>query len=352
MKKNQQQATSVLHLIRGKQNLKPLRRRIGGSVKTEMFINAIDRLYTQSKGLEAIERLKSDFSVGRYKDGWKDITITRKIISLALALYVASKISEAQLVFFCSFQVEDIFDDRWMNKKIPELNDIQALMNELHNDGKRWTKRKKDKYDILQNKYDEEIENQFIRIFEELELKNLAHARKSHPIEFEKMRERGRRTIFHKDDTISALKDIVLYYEEEARKAAAAQAYAAAIVALGSGLEGLLILRCMKSKKKAILVASKLTGLQKPSKRTSDDPTMWTFDTLIQTCTNAGWMKSSFTETMKLKTDKMAHAIRIMRNNVHPGKIARERPWREIDEEEYLDAEAIYITLLTQVLKS
>ena len=46
----------------------------------------------------------------------------------------------------------------------------------------------------------------------------------------------------------------------------------------------------------------------------------------------------------------LAHALRLTRNYVHPGRPVRERPWVEPGEEEYMNAEAIYTALLSVII--
>jgi hypothetical protein len=77
----------------------------------------------------------------------------------------------------------------------------------------------------------------------------------------------------------------------------------------------------------------------------------WTFENLIETCVSAGWLPSITTLDFELLTGGLAHLVRLMRDNVHPGKIARERPWWEAEERDYQDAKDIYVTLLSQVIK-
>jgi hypothetical protein len=154
--------------------------------------------------------------------------------------------------------------------------------------------------------------------------------------------------VFHKDEITSALKDIVVRYEEDAHRAASAKAYSAAITLLGAGLEGLLLLRCLRSKQKSLRVARALPKQQRP--RFPDDPTKWSFETLIDTCLAAGWLPPVSTSVAQYNPAGLAHILRLMRNYVHPGRHARERPWSVADKDDYKDAEAIYVTLMSRIV--
>jgi hypothetical protein len=165
--------------------------------------------------------------------------------------------------------------------------------------------------------------------------------------EFKRLRERGRRSVFHRDELASSIRDIVVRYEEDARKAAFAGAYSAAVTLLGAGIEGLLILRCLRSNQKALRIAQELPKPLRSRARNLEDPSRWTFEVLIEVCLKAGWLRPVSTEIADFDTAGLAHLLRSMRNHVHPGKHARERPWLETDERDYKDAEAIYVALLS-----
>jgi hypothetical protein len=143
---------------------------------------------------------------------------------------------------------------------------------------------------------------------------------------------------------VHAIRDVVLRYEQDARRAASAKAYSAAVTSLGAGVEGLLLLRCLRSKAKAARVAERLPKRLRP--RFTDDPTTWTFESLIEVSLRAEWLLPVETSVAQYSSVGLAHLLRRMRNHVHPGKQARERPWCETDERDYQDADAIYVVLL------
>jgi hypothetical protein len=69
-------------------------------------------------------------------------------------------------------------------------------------------------------------------------------------------------------------------------------------------------------------------------------------------CKLAEWLPSLTTSEAPIDSYSLAHALRLTRNYVHPGKQVRERPWVEPGEEEYMDSEAIYAALLSLVIES
>lgn len=102
-------------------------------------------------------------------------------------------------------------------------------------------------------------------------------------------------------------------------------------------------MRCLRSLKKAQSVAGALAKSKRPRK--IENPEQWTFDTLIEICLAARWLPTVSTDSTKIRPDELAHVLRQMRNYVHPGKVATQRPWIEVDEHDYAEAEVIYTTL-------
>jgi hypothetical protein len=145
------------------------------------------------------------------------------------------------------------------------------------------------------------------------------------------------------------LTDTVKRDEREARVSATSGAFTAAVTLLGAALEGLLLLRCMKSQAKAIQIAGALPKRQRP--RDQNSPSRWTFDNLIQVCLQAGWLPAIHTDAVEIRPEGLAHLLRQMRNLIHPGKVCAESPWVEAERRDFEDAEVIYTTLFATVFK-
>jgi len=75
---------------------------------------------------------------------------------------------------------------------------------------------------------------------------------------FDELRERGRRTIFHRDDVVAATVDIAEAFEAEAKQCAESGAYYAATVFLGSASEARLMLRALRSKSKLAAILAEI----------------------------------------------------------------------------------------------
>jgi hypothetical protein len=273
-------------------------------------------------------------------------------LNFVRALYASRRISTQEYVFFAASPLEALHDDRWLKKRYddeltPIVTSIDAIREThgLTRDEEWLPGEKPPECFRLEDEYTSILNLHFARTLREFRLDDLADLYEHNRHEFDRLRERGRRSTFHADELVPALRDIVVRYEEDARRAAAAGAYSAAVTLLAAGLEGLLVLRCLRSRNKATKVAQRLASRQRL--RSLDDPTKWHFDRLIEVCLSAGWLPPVSTLVAQYSPARLAHLLRILRNHVHPGKHARERPWLETDEQDYKDAEAIYLVLLS-----
>jgi hypothetical protein len=263
-------------------------------------------------------------------------------------LYVSRRISTQEYVFFAGSPVEGLSESRVLND--PELKSIIEAIEQVQkqhglSDDEYWPLGGgPEEYRRLSDSFDDVCERRLLGALQEFGLNDLAELKEHHPDEFDRLRERGRRSVFHRAEHVHAIRDVVLRYEQDARRAASAKAYSAAVTSLGAGVEGLLLLRCLRSKAKAARVAERLPKRLRP--RFTDDPTTWAFESLIEVCLRAEWLLPVETSVAQYSSGGLAHLLRTMRNHVHPGKQARERPWCETDERDYQDADAIYVVLL------
>ena len=339
--------------------LKPLVRRTQRAADRNALIVALGRLDNIALGNDLLGQLRDVLSSAhndKSKKSWKDPVAAAKSVALAKALYDSRRIPTQHYVFFAVLPVEAVHDGRWMDgdydKELdPISRAIEAIQKEhgLEPD-EFWTRGEgPEEYTSLNSRYEAILDMKFLEVLREFGLDDLADLKQQNPKEFERLRERGRRSVFHKDEYALAIRDIVVQYEKDASRAASVKAYSAAVVSLGAGVEGLLLLRCLRSMQKACRLAKKLQKRLRP--QSTDDPTKWTFETLIEVCLKAGWLPPVETSVARYNTAGLAHLLRFMRNYVHPGRHARESPWSETDEREYQDANAIYVVLLSTLGK-
>jgi hypothetical protein len=340
--------------------LKPLYRRQLSTIDRYDLFRAMRCLDDLACGEEMLETIKVYV---RNKKGeneqsrlYKEDGGTEKHIGLVKALFAARRIPKHKYVFYCSSATEYAHDDDWMTGRGGELlgkirNRMKLIEEEygLKPDEYWPTGQAPKEYDELSRQSDEIYDEMFAKKLRSFGLNDLAELWNINRREFDELRERGRRSVYHKDELICAIKDSVVRFEEEARLAAQVKAYLGAITLLGSGLEGLLVVRCLQAKHKSKRFAKTLSRKNRPSPL--DDPTKWTFDALIETCLAAGWLPPISTTVAVYSPAGLAHMLRGMRNYVHPGRQGRENPWAIVDEDDYKVAEAIFITLKATIFK-
>ena len=339
--------------------LKPLVHQSQLVADRKAIIKALGRLDNIALGNNLLGQLRdvvSSAQSDKTTKSWGDLVAAAKEVALAKALYDSRRISTQEYVFFAVSPVASVHDKRWMDGEYqkelgPISRAIDAIQKEhgLESD-EFWPRDEGPKeYTRLNIQYESILDMKFLGVLREFGLHDIADLKEHNPKEYERLWERGRRSVFHRDEDALAIRDIVIRYEKDASLAASVKAYSAAVVSLGAGIEGLLLLRCLRSMQKACRLAKKLPRRLRP--KYPGDPTKWTFEALIEVCLKAGWLPPVETSVARYNTAGLAHILRLMRNHVHPGRHAREKPWSETDEREYQDATSIYVVLLSTLGK-
>jgi hypothetical protein len=335
--------------------LKPLLRRKGAPARANRVQLAFRDLEARANASASLRQLAEVAKHSKYDAndvGNLDGVAAR--ISLAHALHVARRLSFQEYLFILHAASEALFFGRMNSGTYPELRRLAKKMQsveEAHGLTKDEYWRKSDappEYRALAKRWDRAARAREAEVLHELDASKIAHALfNNDPRDFDRLRERGRRAYFHKDETVAALNDAILRYEVEAKAAARAKAYTAAVVLLGAAVEGMLIVRCLNSRRKAAQVAAALPRGKRPKEESA--PSTWRFETLIEVCLRAGWLPAVDLRSVTVLPVGLAHTIRQMRNFVHPGKAATERPWIEVDAFDFADAEGIFAALFATI---
>jgi len=337
--------------------LKPLVRRSQGGFDKKALNSALGTLEERALGEHLLGEVRSYFdskSKKMSRRSWEDAGEAKKAVDIAKVMYVSRRLSTQEYTFYALLPVEEYHGKLMyhelepINKKLRDIRDQHGLEPDYD-----WPRGKGPKEYIKLNKqWDDAYESKFIEALREFGLGDLADLKMRDSERFDQLRERGRRAVFHRDEPIPAIRDIVVRYEADARRAASVSAYSAAVTSLGAAIEGLLVLRCIKSLTKAIRIAGGLPKRIRPSSHFLKEPTAWHFETLIEVCYKAGWLPQFKTDTARFNATGLAHLIRLLRNHVHPGRHFRERPWSEIDQRDFNDAESIYTVLFKALGKT
>ena len=335
--------------------MRPLTKRHPDLAGYKALIKSLHRLDDRALGediLTQLREIKSAVAGVRGASSLKDPAFAAKVLALIHALYTSRRFSTQEYVYYAAYAVEMVHDGRWIagayGGELDPLSEAMDRIRRAHGlkQDEFWPISKgPEEHVALSKRYETILDGKLAECFIDLDLHDLAKLRKSDLAEFNRLYERGRRTAFHSEELVPAIRDLVIRNEEDARRAASVKAYSAAVISLGAGIEGLLLLRCLRSKKKASHVARKLPKRLRPQR--PDDPTTWRFETLIQTCFEASWLRPIETRLGRYDTAGLAHILREMRNYVHPGRQAKERPWLETELRDYEDAKAIYVVLLS-----
>lgn len=289
----------------------------------------------------------------RAQSSWNDPATAKTIVGLAMSMFLARGISTQEYTFMVAMAAESVQSDRIGTDSYPEIVDLMKQIRSVkaaHGLGPDdfWSVGEgPPEHEELNRQFVEADHQRFIETLRELGADDIADLYVSDRREFDRRRERGRRAFFHKDELALALADTAVRYEIEAKNAASVGAYTAAITLLGAAVEGLLVLRCLRSPNKARRIAATLPRVKRP--KPHDSPTKWTFDTLIETCLAAGWLPDISTSAGTLLQSGLAHSLRKMRNYIHPGKVVEDRPWIEADQPDYASAEAIFTAIFSTV---
>ncbi|MEG3000968.1 MAG: hypothetical protein RR855_10505 [Comamonas sp.] len=291
----------------------------------------------------------------RKSENSKDLFYEKKTLELSSVLYSARKISLQEYIFYTSHIIENVHDTRIEDGDYPALKKISDEMKLIEISqglqyGEYWSETDAPPQWLeLANRW-EEVEEKFLqKTFFELEGGLATDLLINQKTEFNRLRERGRRAHFHNKELIPSLIDTIKRYEFEAQSAAQAKAYTAAITIIGAALEGLLLLRCLHAPQKAARVSQDLPRKNRP--KIGTPPTKWTFDTLIHVCLASGWLPPIKNKNISINPEEIAHWLRQMRNNIHPGRVCTDSPWVESEFRDFRDAELIYAAIFATVFR-
>ena len=184
----------------------------------DVYLKALDRLDERALGQQLLSQLRAVLKPrGAPKKSWKDASRTKELVDLAEALYSSGRISTTEYVFYAASPVEGVHEGRWLDGKYDDvLGPIQSALDALRSKyglapDEYWRRGEGPEDHIrLECDYEAILDKKFDSALEEFGLINLAKLRRKNAEEFERLRERGRRSVFHATEFSHALRDIVL----------------------------------------------------------------------------------------------------------------------------------------------
>jgi hypothetical protein len=189
--------------------------------------NRLDELILGNEALQlsSFRNILNEVSSG----GWADLDRVRKYILVVNLLYTARNINKQECIFYIDSSVERINNKRLDSKEYePELEPISNQIDKLKtahglDSEEDWPIDQSPlDYQLLNAQFEEVLNKKIVEILRELNLYDLAALKEADPNEYETLRERGRRSLYHKDNYAEIVEDIIIRYEEEAQKSAAA----------------------------------------------------------------------------------------------------------------------------------
>jgi len=206
-------------------------------------------------------------------------------------------------------------------------------------------------YNELASEYSNILDKKLRQLIDRIAHPEVANFARKNPNEANDLQERGRRSIHHKDEVLLAVEDNIYRFESEAIKSKENRCWYSALFSIASCLEGALLAKCLENKKTAKRVAKTISQKNK-TKQHKRALTDWTFNYLIEICSEAGWLKAIMSDRFEYKTNELAKLLKDTRNFIHPGRHAISRPWTDVGEKECEESFAVYTVLLMALGKS
>jgi hypothetical protein len=241
------------------------------------FSRALNHIRSRVAGEIALKEILTQFDPRERKRSVEEHEATLPLnMKLATALFEAGKITEAEYFFHCGFYIVDLHE-RYLTDGFydPELKEICVAMEEIERrhglkDNQYWlVSDAPTDYRHESQKYDSIVEKKQIELFRRFAPPLLIDRLEKNSEEFWNLYERGRRSVFEKDDHLASVLDLVDLYEREAEKCANVEAYYAASAMLGSAAESRMLLECLRELARVRTLVRRLPEKQRPR---SPDP--------------------------------------------------------------------------------
>ena len=272
----------------------------------------------------------------------------RRWIDLADALLTSGRITASEYLIYATFGLEYRHDQRWLDGDYPEIANLSAKLNKIEKqyglkDDEYWlNKDQPQEARILNDEYSDALDLRYERLLREFELHDIADLWGKNRKEYDRQREIGRRSIFEKGNHLAAIQASILVYEKEAQLSARAGAFYAGSVMLGSAAEARIL--------EAVLIYPNIISTALGEMRSQDkpknlNPLHWSLEHLISVADHAGWITVIENHEVGISVRKWLASLRELRNLLHAGRHARDKPHVLISQAEYTDAQLGYCAL-------
>lgn len=272
----------------------------------------------------------------------------RTWITLSKALLDGGQITASESVIFLTFAIETIHSKRWLDGTYPELATISARLETIERQAglgpdQYWKRADApQEHQRLNDAYEEALDSRFEELLRAFGLTELADLWRDDRLEYDRLREMGRRSVFEKNNHLAAVSASIPKYEDEAAKSASAGAFYAATVMLGSAVEARLLERFLSCPAET---SAAYSGMARAGGPRNADPLRWNLEHMLAVAEQAGWLGSIQDDEVRANVRPWLLSVRDTRNLLHPGRHVRVKPHVIIGREEYLDAQLGYRAL-------
>lgn len=271
----------------------------------------------------------------------------KSYISLAEKRYQAGLLSEQEYIFHQYHAIVSLIHEaRWMKGVYQEeLKPISDKMRAIELDyglsvDEYWAKGDApNEYQVLDKQYEAVLNSKLETEFSEFASDDIAALFVNDREQLESLSELGRRSIFVREDVLR-LADLAEVYEKESIVNEEGKVLFSASIMLAAAMEARLIIQCIENREKVreTLLSMGLSNKKMKSK----NPLDWKLNTLIEVCSNAGWLPNLETQDYVFLSKNIGHTLRNTRNLVHPGMHVKRKASLTLGEEQFKDIKAAY----------
>lgn len=276
-------------------------------------------------------------------------------VAMGTAMLDGGKISATESVIFLTFAVEGIHSKRWLDGAYSELETLSAQLEAIEREAglrpdQYWKKADApEEHKQLNDAYSAALDARFEMALREFGLTELADLWRDNRAEYDRLREIGRRSIFEKNNHLTAVSTSIPLYEDEAVKSASVGAFYAATVMLGSAAEARLLERFLSYPAETSAALACVARAERPR---NADPLHWNLEHMLAVAEQAGWLGIIEDDEVGANVRPWLLCIRDTRNLLHPGRHVRDKPHVMIGHEEFLDAQFGYGALCIALIQS
>ncbi|WP_284878396.1 hypothetical protein [Brevundimonas sp. MEB006b] len=310
---------------------------------------ALGHLKDRAVGRMAAHHLALEMQAGQERAHHGDPDAARDYLELVRALRQGGRITYAEYVLQVGSRMEMVSDHRWFQgaytADLQPISDAMDRITQSHGLSREeyWPRGEEpEDYRVLSDAYSACLNAKLIETMREFGEQELADLREREPARYDALREEGRRSVFEKENRLTALTTLIDYYEHEADAAGNAGAYLAGCLMWGAAAEGRLLLWCLRAPALAEQARQALPSKSRPKK---PDPADWTLDGLVQVAHGAGWIGVLEDDDFVFIVEGLLQSLRQSRNLIHPGRSLQLEPHLRRDKTAFDDAKAAYAVL-------